>query len=145
MGSYNASTNVWTKGADYSLTKTGMNSFAVTGEIPYGSADAIFPTAGNRFAVRIYNRDVTSTASLPSGTIVKTTNTEKAGGYNLGTKADFENDGSLIAIFAPTAQTKDAYNREVKIAWSKAGASVTDADFTTYTFDLSGATLESGI
>ena len=82
---------------------------------------------------------------MPSGTIVKTTHTEKAGGYNTGTKSDFETDGSLIAIFGITAETKDAYDREVKIAWTKAGGSVAESDFTTYTFDLSGTTLESGV
>lgn len=143
MGSYNASAGTWTKGADYGLVKTGMNTFTVNGELPYKSADSIFPTAGNRFAVRIYNNNITSKSQLPSGTIVKTTHTEKAGGYNTGTKADFEDDGSLIAIFAVTAQTKGAYPREVKIAWSKAGANVVDKDFVTYTFDLSGVTLES--
>lgn len=74
---------------------------------------------------------------MPSGTIVKTTNTEATGGYNTATKDAFESDGSLIAIFAPTAATKDAYNREVKIKWETGGS------FKTYTFDLTGATLES--
>ena len=137
MGSYNASTGTWTKGADYSLTETNRNTYRVTGEIPYGEADAIFPTAGNRFAVRIANKNITSKSQLPSGTICKTTNKEVASGYNTATKAAFEDDGSLIAIFAPTAATKDAYNREVKIEWEGDGV------FVTYTFNLTNATLES--
>ena len=72
---------------------------------------------------------------MPSGTIVKTTNAEAAGGYNTFTKDAFETDGSLIAIFAPTAANKDAYNREVKIKWKAGGK------FVTYTFDLTLATL----
>ena len=131
---------MWTSGATYDLKRNG-NTFDVIGTIPYGAADSMFGTAGNRFAVRIRKYGITSTSDLPTGNIVKTTNTEAAGGYNVGTRSDFETDGSLIAIFAPTAATKNAYNREVKIAWKKAGGSVVDSDFTTYTFNLSNATL----
>lgn len=95
----------------------------------------MFPTAGNRFAVRIWRDGITSAEQLPSGTIVKTTNTESVSGYNTATKDAFETDGSLIAVFAPTAETKDEYRREVKIKWKTGG------QFKTYTFDLSGATL----
>lgn len=97
----------------------------------------MFPTAGHRFAVRVSKDGITSTDQLPSGTIVKTTNTEAQSGYNTATKDAFETDGSLIAIFAPTAESKDAYLREVKIKWKTGG------QFKTYTFDLSGATLGS--
>lgn len=76
---------------------------------------------------------------MPSGTIVKTTNTEAAGGYNTATKGAFETDGSLIAIFAPTSASKDAYNREVKIKWKTGGK------FVTYTFDLTLATLDGDV
>lgn len=74
---------------------------------------------------------------------MKVTNTDFVGVYNITTKNDFEDDGSLIVLVAPTAETLDAYDREVKIAWSIAGGSVADSDFTTYTFDLSDAVLES--
>lgn len=42
----------------------------------------------------------------------------------------------MIAVFAPTAASKDAYNREVKIKWKTGGK------FVTYTFDLTLATLD---
>ena len=111
----------------------------MSGTIPYGEADAMFGTAGNRFAIRIYNRGIDERSDLPTGTIVKTTNTNAPSGYNNGNRSDFEDDGSLIAVFAPTAETKSAYNREVKIKWA-AGE-----DFTVYTFDLSGATLAPAV
>lgn len=125
---------MWTDGATYNVARDG-NSFVVTGEIPYGEADSIFPTAGNRFAVKINKDGITSKTQLPNGTIVKTTHTEKEGGYNTGTKSDFETDGSLIAIFEITDETLSAYDREVLIKWVSGGT------FTTYTFDLSRATL----
>ena len=77
-----------------------------------------------------------------SGDILKATNTDFPGGYNVWTKDDFEDDGSVIIIVAPTSETLSAYDREVKIAWSKAGDDIVDSDYTTYTFDLSNATLE---
>lgn len=127
---------MWTNGATYNIARDGDN-FKVSGVIPYGAADSIFSTAGNRFAVRIAKDGVTGTSQLPSGTIVKTTNTEAASGYNVATKEAFESDGSLIAIFAPTAATKNAYPREVKIKWATGG------QFKTYTFDLTEATLSN--
>ena len=135
VGSYDASTGTWRNGATYSLARNG-NNFTVTGTIPYGQADAMFGAAGNRFAVRVYNTGVDERTDLPTGIIVKTTNKNVPSGYNNGTRADFESDGSLIAVFAPTAENKDTYDREIKIKW-KAGE-----EFTVYTFDLSGATLQ---
>lgn len=135
MGTYDASSGTWSNGATYKLSRSG-NDFVVTGEIPYGEADSIFGTAGNRFAVRVYKDGITSRSDLPSGDIVKTTNTNATGGYNVGTKSDFETDGSLIAVFAPTSETLSAYDREIKIKWASG------EDFTTYKFDLSRATLE---
>ena len=135
-GTYNAGTGVWTNGATYNIARDGDN-FKVTGVIPYGAADSVFPTAGHRFAVRVSQDGITSADQLPSGTIVKTTNTEAQSGYNTSTKDAFETDGSLIAIFAPTAESKDAYLREVKIKWKTGG------QFKTYTFDLSEATLSN--
>lgn len=111
------------------------------GELPYKDGDIIIPTDGNRFEVRFKKRGINSTSDLPSGNIVKTTHTEKPGGYNIGTKSDFESDGSLIVIFDIKEQTKAAYLREVKIAWTKKGETLEDSDFTTYTFDLSRTTL----
>lgn len=89
--------------------------------------------------MRIWRDGITSAEQLPSGTIVKTTNTESVSGYNTATKDAFETDGSLIAVFAPKAASKDAYNREVKIKWKTGGK------FVTYTFDLTLATLEGEV
>ena len=142
-GTYNFTTNEWRNSATYELTLQPNGKIKVTGTIPYDATAGIFPTGGYRFAVRLSNPEITAKSQLPSGDIVKATNTDFAGGYNVGTKSDFENDGTLIAVVAPTAETLGAYDREVKVAWTKAGASVADGDFHTYTFDLSDARLAS--
>ena len=86
--------------------------------------------------MKISKDGITSKSQLPSGVVVKTTDTTKSGGYAEYTKDAFEDDGSLIAIFAPTEETLAAYKREVKIKWGSG------EKFTTYSFDLSNATLD---
>lgn len=85
--------------------------------------------------MKIVKDGITSKSQLPSGTIVKTTDTTKPSGYAEYGKDAFEDDGSLIAIFAPTEETVAAYKREVKIKWESGGK------FTTYSFDLRNAEL----
>ena len=141
VGAYNASTGVWTDGATYGIKRSG-NNFKAFGLIPYGQADSVHPTAGYRFATKIIKDGVNNIDSLPSGNIVKVTNVNEVSGYNVYTKSAFETDGSLINIFAPRPNATSK-TFEIKIAWTKAGSSVTDSDFTTYTFDLSEVTFQA--
>lgn len=130
---YNAGTGVWTNGSTFNIAREG-NHFIVTGTLPYKAGDSIFPQAGNRFAVKLNKDGITSTSDLPSGNIVKVTNTDIEGGYNIADKTAFETDGSLI-VYAKIASDSLSREREVMIAWSEADK------FTKYTFDLSRCTL----
>ena len=87
-----------------------------------------------RIEVKLNKDGITSTSALPSGNIVKVTNTDIAGGYNIADKSAFETDGSLI-VYSKIAEGSLDNIREVMIAWSEAG------EFTRYTFDLSRCTL----
>ena len=136
-GTYSAATGIWTDNADYELTDDGAGTYAVTGLIPYGRADSLFDFAGHRFAVKISRDTITSRNDLPSGNIVVVTVGTEVSQY---TKDAFETDGSLIYIAAPTAETLTT-PRVVKIAWSIAGETLQESDFTSYTFDLSDAEL----
>ena len=136
-GTYSAATGIWTDNADYELTDDGAGTYAVTGLIPYGRADSLFAYPGYRFAVKISRDSITSRDDLPDGNICTVTVGSETTTY---TKSAFETDGSLIYIAAPVSETL-ATPRVVKIAWSIAGATVEESDFTSYTFDLSGAEL----
>ena len=136
-GTYSTATGIWTDNADYELTDDGAGTYAVTGLIPYGRADSLFDFAGYRFAVKISRDTITSRNDLPSGNIVVITVGTEVSQY---TKDAFETDGSLIYIAAPTAETLTT-PRVVKIAWSMAGDTLQESDFTSYTFDLSNAEL----
>lgn len=136
-GTYSAATGIWTDNADYELTDDGAGTYAVTGLIPYGRADSLFAFAGYRFAVKISRDTITSRDDLPDGNICTVTVGGETSTY---TKSAFETDGSLIYIAAPVRETL-ATPRVVKIAWSIAGSTVEESDFTSYTFDLSGAEL----
>lgn len=138
-GTYNFTNNSWSDTASYSVTETS-GTYAVSGQIPYGSANSLFPTAGYRCAVKISRSSITSSSELPTGNILVITNTEDENNPFVYTSSGFESDGSLIVIFAPTADTLST-SRQVKIAWGIEGDTVADTDFTTYTFDLSDATL----
>lgn len=134
-GTYDAATGTWTASAPYSVNyNSATKKYVVTGTIPYGPADAMFPTAGYRFAVKVKNSEITAQSQLPNGIICMASNT-RGGGYFEYTKSAFETDGSLIAVCDPDVGTL-ATNREIKIKWDE------DTGFSVYTFDLSGATLQ---
>lgn len=137
-GTYNDTTGEWNETASYSIT-ADQSSYVASGVVPYGGADSLFPTAGYRFAVRIARPTITSKEQLASGNICLITNVEQEGQYFEHTKASFEDDGSLIAVFAPVAETLSA-TRQVKIAWGVEGE-LTEDDYTVYTFDLSNVSL----
>lgn len=136
-GTYSVATGIWTDNADYVVTDNGDGTYGVTGLIPYGRADSMFPFAGYRFAVKISRSTITSRDDLPDGTIVKITVGSEV---TQATKSNFEEDGSLIYIAAPTQETLTT-PRVVQIAWSIEGSTVQESDFTSYTFDLSEAEL----
>lgn len=136
-GTYSAATGIWTDNADYEIADNGDGTYDVTGLIPYGRADSLFAYPGYRFAVKISRDSITSRDDLPDGNICTVTVGSETTTY---TKSAFETDGSLIYIAAPVSETL-ATPRVVKIAWSIAGSTVEESDFTSYTFDLSDAEL----
>lgn len=89
--------------------------------------------AGNRVAIKIKNSEITSSAQLPSGIVVKTTNKSAASGYNEYDKSAFEADGTLIHV--QNVKASDPIF-EIKITWV-AGIE------TTYRFNIANATLET--
>lgn len=130
-GSYNSSTSTWTDGGTtYSLDRNG-NTYIVRGTVPYEQADVVLGLqAGNRISIKLAEAGITAKTQLPSGTIVKVTNSGAAGGYNEYTKDAFETDGSLILV----TNVSKAKPIEVIVTWETGKTK-------TYTFDLGAATL----
>lgn len=137
-GTYDVETGEWGQTDLYSITMQN-GKYLASGIIPYGSANSLFPTPGYRFAVRISRPTITASSQLANGNICLITNTEKSGQFFQYTKVNFETDGSLIVVFAPTQETL-ATERQVKIAWG-VGETLSSEDYTVYTFDLSNVSL----
>lgn len=125
-GSYDGS--AFAPGAPYSV-KAGK----VKGTIPQGAAvPAINLDAGNRFVIKLANPSITAQSQLPSGNIVKTTNST-TGYVNEKDKTVFEEDGSLI-IVTNIQDANTVYT--VEIEWSKGFVSK-------YVFTFEGCTFPS--
>lgn len=122
-GIYNVGTGAFTEGNTYTIIKDGDNS-TVIGIIPYIENPGLGLASGNIFTVKIVNSKITSKSDLPSGTIVKVTNTTVAGGYNEYNKSAFEDDGSLITLL----NVKKGSQIEIMIKW--------DTEFINYKFDI---------
>ena len=140
-GTYNDSTGEWSNIASYSIAEQDGVYYA-SGTVPYGGASVLFPTAGYRLAIKINRNTITNRNELPNGNILMVTDTSEAGTYKYYDRSVFENDGSMIIVFAPTEETLDVL-REVKIAWTTWGSTPIASDYTTYTLDFSNATLEA--
>lgn len=132
IGHYVLGTETFTEGnTTYSIVGNGTD-YKILGTIPFEAADASLGLAkGNRITLRITS-DIPKN-DLPSGKIIKTTNTGIPGGYNEYTKAAAEDDGSIVNISNVTGK----YLLEIKVKW------IDDEDFVTYTFDTSEAIFEA--
>lgn len=113
-------------GNSYTINKSG----AVKGTIPQGAAvPAINLDAGNRFVIKLSNPSITAQSQLPTGNIVKTTNSN-TGYVNEKDRTVFEADGSLIVV----TNIQDANTvYTVEIEWTKGYKS-------TYKFTFEGCT-----
>ena len=120
LGTYNAQNSTFTpltSTAEYSLKQDGYN-LVLEGKIPYVES-VLGIEAGNIVAIRFV---------APSGVTaggdeayIKTSNTNKTGGWNEYGEDAFEEDGSVIWV-TKVSKEDDA---QIKIKWNETTAEVT--------------------
>ena len=111
--------------------ENAINGYKVLGEVSYTENNPDNNPDGNILTFKLSNSDITSRNQLPEGDIYKRVSNEASKPVNTATRADFEEDGSVVCNIWVNDLTGSF---TIDIEWVAGQVSH-------YTFDLSNLTI----